>query len=142
MEVNPEDIVVDKYNINPTDTVIVHVPVGKLEPQKAQAYLGGVLNAFRTELDKKGKEDVQLFIFPHHPGKDRPSLQVVEKPKPGSTMIFNVPIGHIPKKDSAAYLKMVKQQLLSEGFAEKYEDCKLMVVGVFEDGKRIEVEVK
>lgn len=140
--IEPDEIIVDKYRINKDDTVIVHVPVGKLDPQKAQQYLGGVLNAFRTGLDKSDKKNVELFVFPHHPGKDRPSLQVVEKPKPGSTMIFNVPIGHVPKKDSASYLKLVKQQLLKEGFTEKYPDCKLLVVGVFEDGKRIEVEVK
>lgn len=140
--INPEDIIVDKYNINDDDTVIIHVPVDKLKPQEAQNYLSGVLNAFRKELDSKGKENAKLFVFPHHPGKDRPSLQVVAPPAPNSTMVFNVPIGHIPKQHAPAYLKAVKQQLLSEGFKEKYPDCKLIVLGVFDDGKRIEIEVK
>ena len=139
---NPEELVVDKYKITDKDTVIIHVPVGTMQPQQAQDYLGSILKAFRTELNKTDKTNVELFVFPHHPGTDRPSLQVIAPPPKGSTILFNVPIGHVPKKDAGSYLKLVKKQLLDEGFDEKYPDCKLLVTGVFEDGKSVNIQVK
>lgn len=133
--------VVDKYEIKDGQTVVVHIPVNDLQPMQAQNYLQNVIKSFRTELDKKGCENVKLFAFPHHPGKDRPSLEVVQPPPPGSVMIFSVPIGNIPKSEAPKYLKMVKAQLLSEDWDKKYPGVNLLVVGVFEDGRKMEVSV-
>lgn len=134
------EIDVEKYDIQDGQTVLIKIPVGKWQPLEVQDFCKVVMRTFKDEFRRNDKK-VNFFIFPVSPGGMSPSLEVLDPPAAGSTIILHVPVGGIGVADIPKYLKTIKEATLL-GWEDKYPGVNLEMFGILEDGSKVEVKVK
>lgn len=138
---NIAEIDVSKYDIQDGQTVLVKVPVGPWGMIEIQDYCKAVVGTFKDEFRRNKFESVNFFIFPINPSGASPSLEVIDCPPKGSTMVMSVPIGGIESAEIPKYLKSVRDFMLLE-WDKKYPGVNLQVFGVMEDGSKVELKIK
>ena len=134
------DIDVSKYDIKDGQTVLVKVPVGPWGMIEIQDYCKEVVGTFKDEF-RRNNIECNFFIFPINPNGASPSLEVMDCPTEGSTIVMHVPVGGIPASDIPKYLKSVKDMMLLE-WDQKYPGVHLQIFGVMEDGSKVELKIK
>jgi hypothetical protein len=134
------EIDVSKYDIKDGQTVLVKVPVGPWGMIEIQDYCKAVVGTFKDEF-RRNKMDVNFFIFPVNPEGVSPSLEVMDHPPEGSTIVMHVPVGGIPIGEIPKYLKSVKDMMLLE-WDKKYSGVHLQIFGMMEDGSKVELKIK
>lgn len=134
------EVDVEKYDIQDGQTVLVKVPVGAWSSLEVQDFCKVVMKTFKDEFKRNDKK-VNLFIFPISPGGMSPSLEVLDPPAAGSTIVLHVPVGGIGAGDIPKYLKAIKDATML-GWEDKYTGVNLEVFGILDNGSKVEVKVK
>lgn len=135
------EIDVSKYDIRDGQTVIVKTPVGPWGVIEIQDHCKAIMDAFKDEFKRNKFENVNFFIFPTSPLSVSPSLEVFDPPKPGSTIVMNVPIGGMQSGDAIKYLKSIRDMTLLD-WDKKYPGVHLQVFGITKDGRQVELKIK
>lgn len=138
---NISEIDVSKFDIKDGQTVLVKVPVGPWGMIEIQDYCKQVVTTFKDEFRRNKMNNVNFFIFPVNPNGISPSLEVMDHPPAGSTIVMHVPVGGIETSEVPKYLKSVRDFMLLE-WDEKYPGVNLQVFGVLEDGSKVELKIK
>ena len=131
---------VDKYDITDNQTVLVKIPVGPWGMLEVQQYCQTVMETFKEEF-KRNNLNVNLFVFPVNPVGISPSLEVLEKPKEGETVVMHVPVSGMQTSEIPQYLKTIKEATLAD-WDDKYPGVHLEIFGILDNGRTVELKIK